>query len=111
MDSQFNKKCRPDAKRFCGLDISGHEDTWKMPIGLVISCLHHRLETDSDDFNEILTEGCEIEVHRMLRLRALDFHLNPDLEESCRADLGRYCSDEMPEKGSVGVISSVLTVE
>ena len=79
-----------------------------MPIGLVISCLHHRLEVDYEEDDdetltetETLTEGCEVEVHRMLRLRALDFNLNPDLEESCRADLGRFCSDDMPEKGSV----------
>ena len=83
-----------------------------MPIGLVISCLHHRLEVDYEEEQndgddetlsepETLSEGCEVEVHRMLRLRALDFNLNPDLEESCRADLGRFCSDDMPEKGSV----------
>ena len=54
LDPQFNKKCRNDALRFCQQDIQGHEDTWKMPIGLVISCLHHRLEPleyeEDDDF-------------------------------------------------------------
>ena len=43
-------------------------------------------------------------MHRVIKQRALDFHLNPMLEENCRQDLSKYCSDTKMEQGEVRLL-------
>ena len=41
-------------------------------------------------------------MHSILRVRALEYKLNPELESACRSQLGLYCSDfDLIGKGDV----------
>jgi Golgi apparatus protein 1 len=40
-----------------------------------------------------LTPKCATEVHRVMKERAMEVELNPDLEAACRPSLGSYCSE------------------
>ncbi|XP_078482978.1 Golgi apparatus protein 1 [Ciona intestinalis] len=110
-DPSFHKACKAESKVLCNHDFaagagngqSENIDADAMPLSLVISCLYRHIQLPGEDRSDIdgsiLSAGCTREVHRMLKQRALDFNLNPELEHTCRTALGQYCSNEMPEPG------------
>ena len=49
-------------------------------------------------------------MKRVMRNRARRIELDPEIEESCVTDLGRYCSDHEKElgKGDVSIICMII---
>ena len=49
-------------------------------------------------------------MKRVMRNRARRIELDPEIEENCVTDLGRYCSDHEKElgKGDVSIISIIM---
>nr|CAB3249303.1 Golgi apparatus protein 1 [Phallusia mammillata] len=108
LDPVFYKKCKKDSKKLCHYEMQagggagggedGQDVEETMPFNLILSCLH-RHDRGNSEMESKLSEGCQEQVHRVLKDRALDFHLNPELESKCRTTLGRLCSDEVAERG------------
>ncbi|XP_041454489.1 Golgi apparatus protein 1-like isoform X2 [Lytechinus variegatus] len=88
LDPVLFKNCESDANIYC------YEQKWNgkegTPSGLVFSCLHRHLH----DHQSPLQSRCADQVHRVLRQRAVSVHLNPRIEENCRADLGKLCNEK-----------------
>ena len=40
-----------------------------------------------------MSTKCGAEVNRVMKERAMEVELNPDLEDACRHSLGAHCSD------------------
>ncbi|XP_071784755.1 Golgi apparatus protein 1-like isoform X1 [Asterias amurensis] len=89
LDPLLYKNCQQDATNLC------YEENWQnsqLPQGVVFACLHRHLHPQPDEI--ALSTGCQAQVHRVLRQRAVSIHLNPQIEAKCRADLGQYCADK-----------------
>ena len=48
-----------------------------------------------------VSKECAEKVHELIKQRALDVNLNPDLEKACRHDLGEFCSLSPHHEGTV----------
>ncbi|XP_039254984.2 Golgi apparatus protein 1-like [Styela clava] len=106
LDPIFMKKCKNDAKNLCGIEKFGNtENDVEMPYSLVVSCLYRHIpgavqpRDGPVNKKKQTSRGCAEEVRKIMKTRALDFQLNPDLEKACRISLGQYCSDNVVEKG------------
>uniref|UniRef100_A0A672K447 Golgi apparatus protein 1 n=1 Tax=Sinocyclocheilus grahami TaxID=75366 RepID=A0A672K447_SINGR len=103
LDPILYKKCQNDAARIC--HTHGWNETSEfMPPGAVFSCLHrHAYRTEmqgrraSSETSEVslnLSRDCKTEVQRILHQRALDVKLDPELQQRCMTDLGKWCSEK-----------------
>ncbi|XP_056455527.1 Golgi apparatus protein 1-like [Gadus chalcogrammus] len=93
LDPVLYKKCQGDASRLC--HTPGWNDTSEiMPPGAVFSCLY-RHANRSVDQGRRLSRDCKVEVQRILRQRALDVRLDPELQTRCMTDLGKWCSEKI----------------
>ncbi|TRY85806.1 hypothetical protein DNTS_011855 [Danionella cerebrum] len=96
LDPIMYRKCQNDAARICHTH-GWNESSEVMPPGAVFSCLYrHAYRTESQ--GRRLSRDCKTEVQRILHQRALDVKLDPDLQQRCMSDLGKWCS-EKPEAG------------
>ncbi|KAF1393199.1 hypothetical protein PFLUV_G00036030 [Perca fluviatilis] len=98
LDPTLYKKCQGDAARLCHTH-GWNETSELMPPGAVFSCLYrhaYRSEEQGRRVNstEQLSRDCKMEVQRILRQRALDVKLDPDLQRRCMTDLGKWCSEK-----------------
>uniref|UniRef100_A0A8C9Z5T9 Golgi apparatus protein 1 n=1 Tax=Sander lucioperca TaxID=283035 RepID=A0A8C9Z5T9_SANLU len=92
LDPILYKKCQGDAARLCHTH-GWNETSELMPPGAVFSCLYrHAYRTEEQ--GRRLSRDCKVEVQRILRQRALDVKLDPDLQRRCMTDLGKWCSDK-----------------
>uniref|UniRef100_A0A671NWL9 Golgi apparatus protein 1 n=1 Tax=Sinocyclocheilus anshuiensis TaxID=1608454 RepID=A0A671NWL9_9TELE len=103
LDPILYKKCQNDAARIC--HTHGWNETSEfMPPGAVFSCLYrHTYRTEmqgrrgSSETSEVslnLSRDCKTEVQRILHQRALDVKLDPELQQRCMTDLGKWCSEK-----------------
>ncbi|XP_048015569.1 Golgi apparatus protein 1 isoform X1 [Megalobrama amblycephala] len=107
LDPMLYKKCQNDAARIC--HTHGWNETSEfMPPGAVFSCLYrHAYRTEmqgrrgSSETSEVdsevsldLSRDCKTEVQRILHQRALDVKLDPELQQRCMTDLGKWCSEK-----------------
>ncbi|XP_065147379.1 Golgi apparatus protein 1 isoform X1 [Paramisgurnus dabryanus] len=107
LDPILYKKCQNDAARIC--HTHGWNETSEfMPPGAVFSCLYRhayrtemqgrRGSSESSDVNTKvslkLSRDCKTEVQRILHQRALDMKLDPELQQRCMTDLGKWCSEK-----------------
>uniref|UniRef100_A0A673H0B8 Golgi apparatus protein 1 n=1 Tax=Sinocyclocheilus rhinocerous TaxID=307959 RepID=A0A673H0B8_9TELE len=107
LDPILYKKCQNDASRIC--HTHGWNETSEfMPPGAVFSCLYrHAYRTEmqgrrgssetsdvSSDERSNLSRDCKTEVQRILHQRALDVKLDPELQQRCMTDLGKWCSEK-----------------
>uniref|UniRef100_A0A672K328 Golgi apparatus protein 1 n=1 Tax=Sinocyclocheilus grahami TaxID=75366 RepID=A0A672K328_SINGR len=92
LDPILYKKCQNDAARIC--HTHGWNETSEfMPPGAVFSCLHrHAYRTEMQ--GRRLSRDCKTEVQRILHQRALDVKLDPELQQRCMTDLGKWCSEK-----------------
>uniref|UniRef100_A0A8C1QVT7 Golgi apparatus protein 1 n=1 Tax=Cyprinus carpio TaxID=7962 RepID=A0A8C1QVT7_CYPCA len=104
LDPILYKKCQNDAARIC--HTHGWNETSEfMPPGAVFSCLYrHAYRTEmqgrrgSSETSEVslnLSRDCKTEVQRILHQRALDVKLDPELQQRCMTDLGKWCSEKI----------------
>ncbi|XP_034733978.1 Golgi apparatus protein 1-like [Etheostoma cragini] len=98
LDPILYKKCQGDAARLCHTH-GWNETSELMPPGAVFSCLYrhaYRTEEQGRRVNsaEQLSRDCKVEVQRILRQRALDVKLDPELQRRCMTDLGKWCSEK-----------------
>ncbi|CAN0329147.1 Golgi apparatus protein 1 [Lampetra fluviatilis] len=92
LDPILYRHCQGDAARLCHT-VGWNDTSETLPPGAVFSCLYrHAHRTESQ--GRRLSRDCKHEVRRILQQRALDVHLNPELQESCLADLGKWCSEK-----------------
>ncbi|XP_022082306.1 Golgi apparatus protein 1-like [Acanthaster planci] len=89
LDPLLFKNCQRDVAEKCYIESA---DNSELPQGVVVACLHRYLHPEND-FDK-LTPGCQAQVHRVLRQRAVSVHLNPQIEANCREDLGKYCNEK-----------------
>uniref|UniRef100_A0A8C4QBS8 Golgi apparatus protein 1 n=1 Tax=Eptatretus burgeri TaxID=7764 RepID=A0A8C4QBS8_EPTBU len=93
LDPMLYKRCNGDANRLCHSQMMNESTP-----GAIISCLYrHAYRTEAQGSR--LSRNCKHEVWRILHQRALDMRLNPELQEQCLKDLGKWCSDK-PEFGT-----------
>uniref|UniRef100_A0A673JQW0 Golgi apparatus protein 1 n=1 Tax=Sinocyclocheilus rhinocerous TaxID=307959 RepID=A0A673JQW0_9TELE len=92
LDPILYKKCQNDAARIC--HTHGWNETSEfMPPGAVFSCLYrHAYRTEMQ--GRRLSRDCKTEVQRILHQRALDVKLDPELQQRCMTDLGKWCSEK-----------------
>uniref|UniRef100_A0A673GZN0 Golgi apparatus protein 1 n=1 Tax=Sinocyclocheilus rhinocerous TaxID=307959 RepID=A0A673GZN0_9TELE len=92
LDPILYKKCQNDASRIC--HTHGWNETSEfMPPGAVFSCLYrHAYRTEMQ--GRRLSRDCKTEVQRILHQRALDVKLDPELQQRCMTDLGKWCSEK-----------------
>uniref|UniRef100_A0A671NUJ3 Golgi apparatus protein 1 n=1 Tax=Sinocyclocheilus anshuiensis TaxID=1608454 RepID=A0A671NUJ3_9TELE len=92
LDPILYKKCQNDAARIC--HTHGWNETSEfMPPGAVFSCLYrHTYRTEMQ--GRRLSRDCKTEVQRILHQRALDVKLDPELQQRCMTDLGKWCSEK-----------------
>lgn len=100
-DKKFRRACAAEATELCEVrdlhDVDDEEEL-EIPLSLVISCLYRHTHPFEEDMGEnaagaMLSPKCSVEVLRVMKERAMEVELNPDLEEVCRPSLGSYCSD------------------
>lgn len=74
--------------------------------GLVLPCLYrHSYQIEPEDSRQRqdkepqpvaqLQPQCILEVHRVMRERAISVRLLPDLEQDCISELGSFCSEKV----------------
>ncbi|KAJ3597170.1 hypothetical protein NHX12_003570 [Muraenolepis orangiensis] len=93
LDPILYKKCQGDASRLCHA-LGWNQTSEVMPPGAVFSCLY-RHANRSVEQGRRLSRDCKVEVQRILRQRALDVKLDPELQTRCMTDLGKWCSEKI----------------
>ena len=101
-DKKFRRACSDEASDLCDAhDMHEIEDEDEMPIplSLVIGCLYRHTHPYDEDVGEnaagrMLSPKCTAEVLRVMKQRAMEVELNPELEAACRPSLGSYCSED-----------------
>ncbi|XP_038076975.1 Golgi apparatus protein 1-like isoform X2 [Patiria miniata] len=89
LDPLLYKNCKRDVQDLC---FTEDFENSNLPEGVVFACLHRHLHPDDREMT--LQPGCQAQVHRLLRQRAVSVHLNPQIEANCRSDIGQYCADK-----------------
>jgi len=104
MDPRIYRKCRHDASNLCNAAEAWKDMNPNFPIaddkkahqGYVLACLFRHADNNN---MKSLSANCASELKRAMRERAVSVHLQPELEEPCLLDLGKYCSENV-EKGN-----------
>lgn len=99
LDVNFYRKCNKDAVKYCDYKLDQQDSEVSMPFSMVMSCLYRHIPNSPKSRPGHITADCAEEVHRVMKSRALDFELNPDLESACIHFLGLYCSEAQIDKG------------
>lgn len=99
LDVNFYRKCSKDAVKHCNYKLDQQDSEVSMPFSMVMSCLYRHIPNVPKAKAGHITPECAEEVHRVMKSRALDFELNPDLEKACIYFLGQYCSESQIDKG------------
>ncbi|XP_075212772.1 Golgi apparatus protein 1 [Lycorma delicatula] len=94
LDPQLYKQCHEDAVHYCHAKHSWHDETSMDPdLGpLVLPCLYRIVYLGHDSIR--LKPGCNDEIHRVMRVRAISVDLQPEIEIVCVNDLAVFCSDK-----------------
>ena len=94
-DKRFRRVCHEEAEDLCeaGIDDADDEDELEIPLSLIIGCLYRHTHPFEEDVGDnaagiMLSDKCSVEVHRIMKERAMEVELNPELEEKCRPSLG-----------------------
>ena len=99
LDANLYKHCHQNAVSLCHASPTWNDkkstdvDNW----GLVLPCLYGHMKSDNPQMQ--VSRACKHEMKRVMRNRARRIELDPEIEESCVTDLGRYCSDHEKELG------------
>ncbi|BES89484.1 Golgi apparatus protein [Nesidiocoris tenuis] len=94
LDPILFKACRVNAADKCGF---GSSLTNK---ALVLPCLYGIIDT--------LDAGCRKEIRRVMKQRALDVDLHPNIENVCMEDLGSFCSENTDKREEVQCLQNNL---
>lgn len=103
LDATLYTVCHDDAHRFCHAKKEWHKNGGDMDPErgpTVLSCLFRYVYRPGKRHK--LSQGCTFEVRRVMRQRALNVQLEPEIEDNCLSDLARFCSedkDQVTEKG------------
>jgi len=101
-DKKFRRACHEDAEELCNVGTFNEvddEEELPIPLSMVIGCLYrhsHPFEEDvgKNGAGKTLKGKCAEQVHRVMKQRAMEVELNPQLEAACRPTLGSMCSEE-----------------
>eukprot|EP00794_Sanderia_malayensis_P018718 gene18718-20607_t len=91
LDPDIVEFCKADVKKFCGHVQPDQPDQR----GSVMLCLKKQLK------NNRLSGECENFVRMRQEESALDYRLDPTLEEACQDEILRVCNDIQPAHGNV----------
>nr|XP_022918978.1 Golgi apparatus protein 1 isoform X1 [Onthophagus taurus] len=93
LDPQLYKACRDDANRFCHAGKEWEDPTNHPESGpLVLPCLYRYAYGPNKDMK--LKPKCFEQVKRVMRQRALNVDLHPEIEENCLEDLAMHCFEK-----------------
>ncbi|XP_012286119.1 Golgi apparatus protein 1 [Orussus abietinus] len=95
LDPQLYRACKLDAVHFChakSLWINEGRDTEPERGPLVLSCLYRYAYHPQK--NMTLKTQCLEEIRRVMRQRAINVDLQPEVEELCLNELATYCYDK-----------------
>eukprot|EP00271_Cylindrocystis_brebissonii_P000507 TRINITY_DN1061_c0_g3_i1.p1 TRINITY_DN1061_c0_g3~~TRINITY_DN1061_c0_g3_i1.p1 ORF type:complete len:958 (-),score=202.65 TRINITY_DN1061_c0_g3_i1:1362-4235(-) len=90
MDTRMQTACAEDVKKFCDDDFLYPEP------GNILACLREVNQVDTT-----VTEACKAEIFRAEKDAAEDFLLDPQLNELCSAEAGKFCSGVQPGEGRI----------
>lgn len=101
-DKKFRRSCHDDAKDLCyasDLNEVNEEEELVIPLSMIIGCLYRHIHPFTEDIGKngagrTLKSKCVEQVHRVMKQRAMEVELNPDLDDACRPSLGSHCSDD-----------------
>lgn len=109
LDPQLYKACRPDAVQFCNAKTAWADDGSQMDPErgpLVLPCLYRY--ADHPQKNISLKSECLEEIRRIMRQRAINVDLQPEVEEVCLNELAMYCYDKTARGEEVTCLQSNL---
>ncbi|KAK3610023.1 hypothetical protein CHS0354_032371 [Potamilus streckersoni] len=91
LDPTLYKYCKNEAKELCHAS-----DDWYNAksysadnSSMVLPCLYRHMK----DKDQKVTRACKHEIRRTLRWRAKSIDLEPEIEDNCMTELGKYCSN------------------
>lgn len=94
LDPMLYRACHYDAVKVCHAKRAWHdEETMDPERGpLVLPCLFRYVYQSQDKYK--LRRECVDEVRRVMRQRALNVDLHPEVEDACLDDLALYCFEK-----------------
>ncbi|XP_015608654.1 Golgi apparatus protein 1 isoform X2 [Cephus cinctus] len=99
LDPQLYKACKADAMHFCHAKNAWANDGIQMDPErgpLVLPCLYRYAYHPQK--NMTLKNGCLKEIRRVMRQRAINVDLQPEIEEVCLNELAMYCYDKTAKR-------------
>ncbi|XP_014213335.1 Golgi apparatus protein 1 [Copidosoma floridanum] len=95
LDPQLYRACKADAVHFCHAQDAWINDGTRMDAErgpLVLPCLYRYAYHPQK--NMTLKRDCLYEIRRVMRQRAVNVDLQPEIEEVCLDDLASFCFDK-----------------
>ncbi|XP_014236728.1 Golgi apparatus protein 1 [Trichogramma pretiosum] len=95
LDPQLYRTCRADAVHFCHASNTWANDGTQIDAErgpLVLPCLYRYAYHPQK--NMTLKKSCLDEIKRVMRQRAINVDLQPEIEEVCLDDLASFCFDK-----------------
>lgn len=90
LDPQLYKACKYDAVTQCKAKLNWADSSEMERDPLIMPCLYnYAYNTESKGYK--LKSGCEQQVKRVMRQRAISVDLLPEIEEFCMDDLATLC--------------------
>lgn len=95
LDPKLYKNCNKDAQRLCNAGDRWADDPQKLgpERGPLLPCLFRYADHPVE--NQKLSAGCIQEVKRVMRQRASNVDLHPEIEAACLNDLAMYCLEKV----------------
>lgn len=93
LNPSLQKNCQLDIAKYCKKEFINTEN--KKVGDAVIRCLKVQFKHSQ------LSQMCEKEMQEILRERALDVSLNPNIKAACKLELETVCKFESDESGKV----------
>lgn len=98
LDTTLYTACHDDAHRYCHAKKEWHKNGGDMDPErgpTVLSCLFRYVYHPGK--NHKLSRSCIFEVRRIMKERASNVELEPEVEDKCLSDLAQFCSEDKDE--------------
>lgn len=95
LDPQLYRACKPDAVQFCNAKTAWADNGKQMDPErgpLVLPCLYRYAYNPKK--NMTLRPECLDEIRRIMRQRAINVDLQPEVEDVCLNELATFCYDK-----------------
>ncbi|KAJ8945307.1 hypothetical protein NQ318_003607 [Aromia moschata] len=104
LDPQLYRECKRDARKYCHVDDNIQEGPSYSHE--VLPCLYRHAYLPQGDMK--LEKTCLQQIRRVMRQRAINVDLQPEIEEACLNDLGSLCTDKLKRGEEMQCLQSNL---